>query len=60
MTHKNGIDDLITVISSASDRYGDKLLDFMMQYNLLSLSEAQRWQLQEYVNTEMEVHHENN
>lgn len=40
---------LIQRISAASDRYGDKLVDFMNRYGLYCLAEATVEQLREYV-----------
>lgn len=40
---------LIKVISTASDRYGDKLLDFMETYQLTGLNNASTMQLEEYI-----------
>jgi len=42
-------DRLIKVISKSSSRYGDKLLDFMDQYKLNGLKDANAKQLEEYI-----------
>ena len=42
-------DKLITIISRSSNRYGDKLLDFMEQYKLRGLKDAKTTQLKEYI-----------
>lgn len=42
-------DELINVISSQSNRYGDKLIDFMDTYGLINLQQATVQQLREYV-----------
>ena len=41
--------ELIRQISIVSDRYGDKLLDFMSKYGLRGLAEAETWMLEDYV-----------
>lgn len=41
--------DLIREISHRSDRYGDKLLEFMDRYGLDNLRDAEIWQLKEYL-----------
>ena len=41
--------DLINFLSNRSNRYGDKLIDFMETYDLLSLQDATVAQLQEYI-----------
>ena len=40
---------LIEIISSQCDRYGDKLLEFMDMYKLTCLQEATTEQLGEYI-----------
>lgn len=45
-------DSLIQIISQASDRYGDRLLDFLERYHLPGLMFATTEQLQEYISTE--------
>lgn len=40
---------LISIISNASNKYGDKLVDFMDKYNLYNLQSATEEQLQEYI-----------
>jgi len=40
---------LISIISNASNKYGDKLVDFMDNYNLYNLQSATEEQLQEYI-----------
>lgn len=42
-------DFLIQVISDASDRYGNKLIEFMDMYHLINLQEATVDQLQTYI-----------
>lgn len=42
-------DRLIKIISRSSSRYGDKLLDFMDQYKLNGLKDANAKQLEEYI-----------
>lgn len=42
-------DELIMYLSERSDRYGDKLVEFMDNYHLISLQEATVEQLREYV-----------
>lgn len=42
-------DFLISVISDASDRYGNKLIEFMDMYHLINLQEATVDQLQTYI-----------
>lgn len=44
---------LIEIISSQGDRYGDKLLDFMETYKLICLKDATIEQLQEYISTRL-------
>lgn len=44
--------DLIDIISSKSDRYGDKLIDFLNKNNLTCLQEATIEQLQNYIKEE--------
>ena len=44
--------ELIGIISRASSRYGDKLLDFMDRYHLHGLIEATEEQAREYIETE--------
>ena len=46
-------DELIKAISSQSDRYGDKLLEFMDMNNLICLKDATVDQLQEYISTRL-------
>ena len=41
--------NLIKVISRSSDRYGDKLLDFMNEYKIDGLNQASKSQLEEYI-----------
>ena len=53
-------DELIMVISNQSDKYGDKLVDFLHTYKLVGLKDATVEQLQEYISMrlcpqEMEV-----
>lgn len=45
-------DELISVISHASDHYGDKLLAFLYRYGLDGLQEATTEQLEEFIKTE--------
>lgn len=45
-------DELIDIISSKSDRYGDKLIDFLNKNNLTGLQEATIEQLQNYIKEE--------
>lgn len=45
-------DQLIKIISAASNRYGDKLVDFMERYNLPNLMSATAAQLAEYIKEE--------
>lgn len=40
---------LVSIISKASNKYGDKLVDFMDKYNLYNLQSASEEQLQEYI-----------
>lgn len=47
-------DELIDIISSKSDRYGDKLIDFLNKNNLTCLQEATIEQLQNYIKGEFE------
>lgn len=42
---------LVDVISKKSDKYGDKLVDFMEKYNVSGLSEASVDQLHDYIMT---------
>lgn len=44
--------DLIDIISSQSDRYGDKLLDFLDKNHLTCLQDATVEQLQNYIKEE--------
>ena len=44
--------ELIGIISRASDRYGDKLLDFMERYHLRGLCDATPEQAREYIRAE--------
>ena len=44
---------LIQYISDRSDRYGDKLLEFMDLYHLHNLQSATVAQLREYINTHL-------
>lgn len=46
-------DKLIELISRNSDRYGDKLLEFMDLYHLNNLQSASENQLREYVQTHL-------
>ena len=41
--------NLIKVISRSIDRYGDKLLDFMIEYKINGLNQASKCQLEEYI-----------
>lgn len=52
-------DDLIKVISTAGDRYGSRLLNFMERYGLHSLAQATEEQLQEYADSERLIKSEN-
>lgn len=45
---------LINTISRRSDRYGDKLVDFMERYGLPCLACATEEQLKDYIKTEIE------
>lgn len=47
-------DRLIETISRASDRYGNKLIDFMSQYHLINLQSATVEQLKEYIKTHLQ------
>ena len=47
--------DLIMFLSNQSDRYGDKLIDFMEVYDLINLQEATVTQLREYITTHYHV-----
>ena len=49
LSNMETVDDLITKISKASDRYGDKLLQFVDRYDLMGLCEATVEQLQEFI-----------
>jgi len=40
---------LVSIISKASNKYEDKLVDFMDKYNLYNLQSASGEQLQEYI-----------
>lgn len=42
--------ELISVISRSSNKYGDKLVEFMEMYDLPNLELASAEQLQEYIN----------
>lgn len=42
-------DELIDVISKASDRYGNRLIEFLERYKLSGLIEANIEQLKEYI-----------
>lgn len=44
---------LIKYISSKSNRYGDKLVDFLTMYNLTGLIDATVEQLSEYIRLHM-------
>lgn len=46
---------LIRFISEHSNRYGDKLIDFMERYGLHNLASATEEQLTEYINREFTV-----
>jgi len=46
-------DELIMVISNQSDKYGDKLVDFLHTYKLVGLKDATVEQLQEYISTRL-------
>ncbi len=48
-------DRLIETISRASDRYGDKLVDFMDQYHLINLQSATVEQLKTYIKTHLQA-----
>lgn len=43
---------LISVISTASDHYGDRLIEFMNRYGLYNLAQATEQQLEEFIKTE--------
>lgn len=45
-------DTLIHIISQASSRYGDRLIDFLERYHLSGLIEATTEQLEEYIKVE--------
>lgn len=45
-------DSLIARISAASNKYGDKLVDFMARYGLFALKDASPEQLEEYIKME--------
>lgn len=47
MTEK---DELIRQLSSKSDRYGNKIIDFLNKNNLYGLIEATEEQLKEFIN----------
>lgn len=40
---------LVSIISKAGNKYGDKLIDFMDKYNLYNLQSATEEQLEEYI-----------
>lgn len=42
-------DEFIDVISKASDRYGNRLIEFLERYNLSGLIEANIEQFKEYI-----------
>lgn len=42
-------DELITIISNHSDRYGDLLIKFLVRYNLTNLQQAGIEQLEEFI-----------
>lgn len=44
-------DELIQIIASKSDRYGDKLIAFMDKYSLSNLQQATIPQLKEFIQT---------
>lgn len=44
--------EMIQIISKASDHYGDKLLEFLERYHLPGLRDATTEQLQEFIITE--------
>lgn len=44
--------ELISVISHASDYYGDKLIEFMNNYELNNLAQATQEQLEDFIKTE--------
>ena len=44
-------DELIEIIASKSDRYGDKLIAFMDKYSLGNLQQATISQLKEFIQT---------
>lgn len=48
-------DELINIISSKSDRYGDKLIDFLDRNNLISLQDATVEQLQNYISNYLQI-----
>lgn len=50
MTNK---DRLIQQISDMGDKYGNKLIQFLNEYGLVSLLEATEEQLQEFINKEL-------
>lgn len=48
-------DELINIISSKSDRYGDKLIDFLDKNNLMSLQDSTVEQLQNYMSNYLQM-----
>jgi hypothetical protein len=53
-------DELINIISSKSDRYGDKLIDFLDRNNLISLKDATVEQLQNYISNYLQIKESDN
>lgn len=47
-------DQLIRYISKRSDKYGNKLIEFMNLYHLINLPSATVEQLQEYIATHLQ------
>lgn len=46
-------DELITIISNHSDRYGNLLIKFLVRYNLTNLQQAGIEQLEEFIREEI-------
>ena len=46
-------DELIKIIASNSDRYNDKLIEFLDRYKLRGLQDATVEQLSEYITTQL-------
>ncbi|WP_342759443.1 hypothetical protein [Kineothrix sedimenti] len=46
-------DELITIISNHSDRYGNLLIKFLVRYNLTNLQQAGIEQLEEFIKEEI-------